>query len=375
MKFRKPNLSPITRDRWKKLAPAIIAVIVVGLAFPFVFGVANRTSNVDVYALAVGVGVAEGELFSDLDLRIVKVPSDGALLDNLVPAQEGLIGQFTAVRTLPPGSFLGNRDYVVGEPLPENGDVPLESDNWVALRVPLSWGLGDVVAGEVLIPPGNIWIVTDQLPPRHIACIQFLGLDGSPEALVAPKDLPALSIWIEANRAVPIQQTSDACPLGETPRLCGILTNALDPADLLDEEQRVGGFVYAEDVLENDLDVSFGVPTLELPECRSDDGRGVFDRPEDLTADFCSKISLAYLARIGIDPIRLDDCAGAEDDETGSQQNPGEEIDTSADVELLLPSSGEEESGEDADVAGEETDELGDTGDAGVLLLDSPVAN
>lgn len=385
MKIRTPNvrLSPATRDRWKKLVPAAAVFVVVALAAAFLYGRAGRTENVEVYALAPGVTVAAGDEFDGAFLRVVEIPADGTLLAGLVPASAGeLPGVFTALRDLPAGAMLRNSDYVTG-PAALEADVRVEDDNWISVAVPLDWGVSEGISAEVAIPVGNIWVVTDTLPPRHVACVQFGGA-GASEALVHPKDLPPLRLWLEAGRAVAVQQTADECPLGGSPRLCGILTNAVDPADVLGDEDRAGGFVYVEELPDPDSDLadgedagggsagaSQGVPVVALPECRVDDGAGVFDRPGDLTGDFCSKISLDYLARIGVEETRLGACGQAE----GAERNPDDVISDPEDAEALVPDTDSEagdEAGDDAGGDGADTadiDTAADTAAAGLPAL------
>jgi len=357
MKIRTPKtrLSPSARDRWKKLAPAMAVFVAVTLAAAFLYGRAGRTSNVEVYALGAGVSVAEGDVFDGEFLRVVEIPADGTLLAGLVPVSEGaLAGVFTALRDLPAGAMLRNTDYIAGTAAPDVGPQA-EDENWITVDVPLEWGVSEQLAGLVDIPEGNIWVVTDTIPRRHVACVQFGGEVGTSEALVHPKDLPPLLMWMAAGRARPVQQTTDECPLGGMPRLCGILTNALDPADALTEEERRGGFVFAEELPAEPGEL----PVVKLPECRVDDGAGVFDRPGDLTKEFCSKISLEFLNRIGVEASRLEACG--EEDETG--QNPDEAISDLSEAEVAAPDGAETEAETEPEAEAETAGEGADAGE------------
>jgi len=363
MKIRKKPMNPATKDRWKKLLPAIAAFAVVMIAASWLYAQASRTSTVEVYALSETSFVGEGQVFTAQELRTVEMPSDKVLLSTLVPASDGSFaaGVYTALKDLQPGALLQTSDYTPGEPAPEEPETqqPVEQPNWMIVSVPLN-PVG-LAFSEIEIRQGNIQMVTDQTPPRHIACIQYIadeaGSTGS-NALIHPKDYVAISLWLEANRAMPVQQTSDECPIGEQPRLCGILTNALDPVDAYPDEVKDTGFVYVTETTtatvptsgegeENEPETAPVTTEVPLPICQSDNGAGVFDTPGKLSKEFCATINISYLDNVlGVDPAVLELC-GASTEESSS--NPDDPVEVLEDIEISQPDEPEVPAVEQAD--------------------------
>lgn len=252
----------------------------------------------------------EGEFFSVESLRTVEVPAESSLLSTLVVVGNSStdLSSCVAPYDISQWKFLFAEDCGTGFGRGEDLDVPtIDVDNRVITTLPLSPIRTELL--EIGIREGNIHVVTDTVPPRHIACVQYLA--GGTDALVHPKDLVALSLWVAAERAVPIQNTTDNCPVGGYPRLCGILTNAIDPLDSLTEAQIERGYIYVEEIIEGE-----GAPEeiqIRLPECQVDRGEGVFDAPHLLTEEFCQKINVIYAAEVlGISLSQLGVCGQEE---------------------------------------------------------------
>lgn len=301
------NLSPSTKDRLRKLVPAIAAFTIVMIAATVFYSLTNRSSTVQVWAVGVNTPIAEDSTFDVGSLRTVRIPSDKALLDTSVAVGDNdFQGVFTALRDLPAGVVLSTTDFVPGEPLDETRLLVAESPNRMIVRIGVE--LLSVASPEVSIPSGNIQLVTDTIPPAHVACVQYLE-DGSGLALIDPKDNAAIQMWDASGRLKTIQQTADQCPVGGTPRLCGILTTSYDPADVLTSEERSEGYVYLsqEDEIEDSTETS--LPVFTLPACQVDNGAGVFDDPSKLNSEFCSRLGRDFVENIlGVPLSRLNDC-------------------------------------------------------------------
>lgn len=340
------RMSSITKDRIKKMLPAMIAFAVVMIVATVLYSLTSKTSNVDVWAVGTQAEIAENSVFGVESLRVVSLPSDKALLESSVPVSgNDFQGAYTAVRDLNAGALLSNSDFVPGELRPDDGvQFTAESPNRMVMSI--SATAPSVAAEEISIPAGNIQLVSDTIPPAHIACVQYLG-EGTGTALIDPKDYTAILLWQATGRMQAIQQTADECPVGGQPRLCGILTHATDPADLLTPEQRQGGYAYVEEVDPELLDDTT-LPLVELPRCRTDNGSGVFDEPGKLTSEFCGKINISYLEDVLDVPLsRLQECGNRE-----AQRNPEgiTAIPSSDDIAVFESALESAFGGEEADV-------------------------
>lgn len=262
-------MKPLTKRRIQRMIAPTAIILLGAVLFATFFGISSQPKVVSVYSL--GGTYLEGEVFDGTSLVPVELSlDDPQVLSSLVVVSEEFTGgRYTAARNLTVGSFLLSTDYYVGE-----ADLSLfEEEEIQAVQIEnLVFRQGNVVQTPssedpaIATTPGIYHIVTDHIPPKHVACVRYLDTDGV--ILLAPADSMVYEIWSRLGRTVSIRHTQDECPLGGFPFRCSILTNAYDPASEIrnrdtesDEEAR---YAYVtEGVTEAGEDSTVILVTLE----------------------------------------------------------------------------------------------------------------
>ena len=224
-------MKPLTKRRIQRMIAPTAIILLGAVIFATFYGINSQPQVVSVYTL--GGTYLEGEEFQGSSLIPVELSlNDPQVLSSLViSSDEFSAGTYTAARNLTVGSFLLASDYYVGAvdlSLFEEEEIQsVQIENRIFRQ-------GTVVQTPnsedpaIATTPGVYHIVTDHIPPKHVACIRHLDTDGV--VLMAPEDAMVYEIWSILQRTVSIRHTQDECPLGDFPFRCSILTNAHDPA-------------------------------------------------------------------------------------------------------------------------------------------------
>ena len=175
-------------------------------------------------------GIPRGTTFSSSQLEPRSVPvlsgEENALssfvLYNSIPLNTDLV----ATANISPGFLVVGSYEAAGfsEDLSLSPEALFVSDDLIETSLSIS-GSPVREEGTYADPAEVLHLITDELPPRHIACVRVFG--GT--VLLSPEDYRPVSLWSAAGRMQSIRHTADTCPIGGHPRTCGILTSGADP--------------------------------------------------------------------------------------------------------------------------------------------------
>ena len=267
-------LSPTTK-RYLKLLAIPAALFVSSTLFGFyLYGLGSKTRVVEAYQLTRNVPT--GTEFCDTDLRVIPIESPSTEIINtvmLVP-QDGLSGCLWALQDLHANNLLLNDQSSTvfsASDLEGVGENELP-ENHIVVPIALPSSTASEADERIESTAGDFQLVTNELPPRHIACVSTVS--GGDGLLMALEDFEEVSGWLTGGDTasgtkseapvLALKSTYEQCPIGGHPPRCGILTTGVNPLAELEESYRA-----TEDGVISVLDDETGEVDrmLRLPEC------------------------------------------------------------------------------------------------------------